>query len=75
MVNDLNRGRYSVRLSETEWKTHAEPVPGLRMLGTIERSGQLAALGVDDAGEYFAVFGRRKTPLVKRKVESALNAI
>lgn len=75
MVNNLNRGRYSVRLSTTEWKTHAEPVPGLRYLGVIERSGQLAALGVDDAGEYFAVFGRRKTPLVKRKVESALNAI
>lgn len=75
MVNNLNRGSYSVRISETEWKMHAEPVPGLRMLGVIDRGGHLAALGVDDVGEYFAVFGRRTMPLVKRKVESALNAI
>jgi hypothetical protein len=72
---NVNRGRYNVRLSPTEWTKYAEPLPGLRYLGVIERAGQLAALGGDDTGEYFAVFGRRKMPLVKRKVESALNAI
>ena len=73
-MNMVNRGRYHVRLSPTEWTKYAEPMHGLRMLGVIERGGRLDALAVDGQGCYFAVFGRRKMPLVQRKVEMAMEA-
>jgi hypothetical protein len=72
MPNTPNRGRYSVALSADSWRAHAEPLPGLVYIGVIVRQGIPAGLAQDAAGEYFAVNGRRVSPLILRKVESAL---
>ena len=74
MPNSPTRGRYSIALHNSHWSTYAEPVPGLHFIGVITRQGETHALAVSDAGEYFAVFGRRTWPLTARKVHKALEA-
>lgn len=69
------RGRYYVYLSDTAWQVLARPTPELRFIGVVACNGTAASLAVDGFGNYFAVNGRAVVPLVKRKVETALNAI
>ena len=74
MPSNTNRGRYSIALHNPHWSAYAEPLPGLRFIGVITRRGETHALAVNDAGEYFAVLGRRTWPLIARKVNKALEA-
>lgn len=74
MIQEVRGGRYTVDLAG-DWRIHAEPVPGFRMLGVfISKAGFRCGLGVSESGEYVAIQGRHITPLVQSKVDSAISA-
>lgn len=68
---NTNRGRLTVNLAPC-----ADRAPGLQTIGTVKRGdGEATALGVNDAGEYFAFLpGERPEPLPLAKVQSAIAA-
>ena len=69
----MNYGKSRVDLMG-DWKTLAEQLPGVTMIGVIHpKNGPVAALGVDAEGQYLAINGRYITRLVNRKVHAAID--
>ena len=75
MATNLNKGALRVELTPA-WRSVAPTVPhGLTPLGLVTRKGVTQALGVDDAGAYWA-FGNGPIDLLPaQKVAGALAAL
>lgn len=73
MSKNLNMGKATVNLAG-HWQAYAMKPDDLKMIGTVTRSDETRALGVDAAGEYWALLNRRRDHLVKRKINAAIAA-
>jgi hypothetical protein len=71
---DINRGRVTVAFNNT-WRLYTQSVEGCKMLGTIQRKMEIAALAQIDNGEYVAVNKGLIEPLNSRKVQAAIDQL
>ena len=71
-MGGLNRGRITVDIHGA-WRLYTNTAPaGCRMLGTVERDGDVGALALTEAGIYSMVNARVFRALDQRKVCGAL---
>ena len=70
-MNNLNRKRHVVVLSDSAWEKHSAPVDGYFMIGTVQRGDYAGALAVKD-GRHFCVINGLCEPLNERKIEQGL---
>ena len=66
-MNNLNRKRHEVVLSDTAWQTYTQPVDGYAMVGTVKRGDYIGALAIKDS-RHFCVINGLCEPLVERKI-------
>jgi hypothetical protein len=70
----INRRALRVSLSQTAWRAHAEPLPGLTFIGTVSHGQTTSGLATDSSGQYFAVSGRAVSRLTTAKALAAIAA-
>lgn len=68
-----NRGRLTV-LPGGPWRHYTHPLPGWRMLGTIQRGMEIGALGISPAGIYAQINAGAVRSIDQRKVAAAIAA-